>query len=212
MKAIIFDLDGVLCSTDQYHYEAWKAIADELGIPFDETVNNRLRGVSRMDSLEIVLEQYPHKLTQEEKTALAEKKNSIYRALLGKLTPADVTEGAQETMDTLRSRGWLLAVGSSSKNTPFILERLGLSGYFDAVSDGNNITRSKPDPEVFLKAADMLGLAYGQCLVVEDALAGAEAAHRAGMKAACVGDAAACGAGDWNMKCFAELLDVAEQI
>lgn len=208
MKAILFDLDGVICTTDAYHYQAWKAIADEMNIPFDETVNNRLRGVSRMESLEIILEQYPGTLTQEEKVALATKKNGIYRELLGNLTPADVTEGALVTMNALRAQGLLLAIGSSSKNTPFILQRLGLGDYFDAISDGNNITNSKPDPEVFLKAADMLGVPYDQCLVVEDALAGAEAAHRGGMKAACVGDAAACGAGDWNMSCFADLLDV----
>ncbi len=208
MKAVIFDLDGVLCSTDKYHYQAWKAIADELSIPFDETVNNRLRGVSRMASLEIVLEKYPGQLSDAKKLRLAEKKNSIYRELLSSLTPADLSAGAMDTLSALRSLGLLLAVGSSSKNTPFILQRLGLDDYFDAVSDGNNITRSKPDPEVFLKAAEMLHVPADQCLVVEDAVAGAEAAHRGGMLAACVGDAALCRAGDWNLSSLRQLLDI----
>ena len=208
MKAVIFDLDGVLCSTDKYHYQAWKAIADELSIPFDETVNNRLRGVSRMASLEIVLEKYPGQLSDAEKLCLAEKKNSIYRELLSSLTPADLSAGAMDTLSALRSLGLLLAVGSSSKNTPFILQRLGLDNYFDAVSDGNNITRSKPDPEVFLKAAEMLHVPADQCLVVEDAVAGAEAAHRGGMLAACVGDASLCRAGDWNLSSLRQLLDI----
>lgn len=208
MKAVIFDLDGVLCSTDAFHYQAWKAIADELGIPFDETVNNRLRGVSRMASLEIILEQADRPFSEEEKLLLAEKKNGIYRSLLTRLTPADRMPGATETLQLLRERGWLLAIGSSSKNTPVILERLGLDGFFDAVSDGNNITRSKPDPEVFLKAAEMLSVSPADCLVVEDAVAGAQAAHAGGMKAACVGDAARQGAGDWNLRSLRELPDI----
>ena len=208
MKAVIFDLDGVLCSTDAFHYQAWKAIADELGIPFDETVNNRLRGVSRMASLEIILEQADRPFSEEEKLLLAEKKNGIYRSLLTRLTPEDRMPGATETLQLLRERGWLLAIGSSSKNTPVILERLGLDGFFDAVSDGNNITRSKPDPEVFLKAAEMLSVEAADCLVVEDAVAGAQAAHAGGMKAACVGDAARQGAGDWNLQSLRELQDI----
>ena len=208
MKAVIFDLDGVLCSTDRYHYLAWKSIADEIGVYFDEQINNRLRGVSRMASLDIVLERCERDVPPEEKLRLAETKNSRYRELLKNLTPGDLLPGALEVLESLRRAGIRLAIGSSSKNTPFILERLGISDRFDAISDGNNISRSKPDPEVFVKAADMLGLPCGDCLVVEDALAGAEAAHRAGMKAACVGDAAQAGVGDWNMKSLAELLDI----
>lgn len=212
MKAIIFDLDGVLCTTDKYHYLAWKAVADKLGVYFDEVINNRLRGVSRMESLDIVLEKYTGSLTQEDKVQLAEEKNGIYRALLAGLTPDDVTVGALDTLNALREAGYRLAIGSSSKNTPFILERLGLGTFFDAVSDGNNITHSKPDPEVFLKAAEMLSVSPEDCLVIEDALAGAEAAHRGGMKAACVGDAAEHGAGDWNLSCFADLLPIALEL
>ena len=207
--AVIFDLDGVICFTDEYHYRAWKAMADGMGIPFDREINNRLRGVSRMASLEIILEQYTGPaLSQEEKERLAGKKNDLYRTSLGEMSPADLPAEVKETLDALRGMGLKLAIGSSSKNTPFILERIGLAGYFDAVSDGNNITRSKPDPEVFLKAAEMLGLAPDRCLVVEDAVSGAEAGHAGGMKVACLGDASKNGAGDWNMDSIRELTGI----
>ena len=167
---VIFDLDGVICFTDKYHYQAWKAVADKLGIYFDETINNRLRGVSRMDSLEIILERYDGKLTAQEKEALAEEKNALYRRLLANMSPADLSAEVKETLDALRGMGLKLAIGSSSKNTKFILSRLGLGDYFDAISDGTNITRSKPDPQVFLMAADFIGMKPEKCLVVEDAV------------------------------------------
>lgn len=211
-KAIIFDLDGVICFTDEYHYRAWKALADRLNAPFDRTINNRLRGVSRMASLEIVLETYTGpELSEEEKAALATEKNEMYRESLKEMSPADLSDEVRETLDALRAKGLKLAIGSSSKNTPFILKQIGLEGYFDAVSDGNNISRSKPDPEVFLKAAEFLGMDPADCLVVEDAVSGAEAGHAGGMKVACLGDAARQGAGDWNMNSFSELLTVVEE-
>ena len=206
-KGIIFDLDGVICSTDHYHYLAWKALADRLGAYFDETINNRLRGVSRMASLEIVLEHYNGTLTEEEKLAAAEEKNNTYRELLKQMTPADLSDEVKTTLDALRAKGLLLGIGSSSKNTRFILSRIGLGDYFDKISDGTNITRSKPDPEVFLKAAEYLGLEPKDCLVVEDAVAGVQAAHAAGMDAAAVGDAAGSGLAEYSLKNFSELLD-----
>ena len=146
IKGIIFDLDGVLVFTDKFHYRAWKAIADDMGIYFDEKINNRLRGVSRMDSLEIILERYEGKLlTMAEKVSLAEKKNQIYRELLRTMTPEDVSEEVRDTLKKLHVDGFKLAIGSSSKNTKFILEKVELIDAFDAVSDGTNITRSKPD-------------------------------------------------------------------
>ena len=191
-KAIIFDLDGVICFTDEYHYRAWKALADRLNAPFDRTINNRLRGVSRMASLEIVLETYTGpELSEEEKAALATEKNEMYRESLKEMSPADLSDEVRETLNALRAKGLKLAIGSSSKNAPFILKQIGLEGFFDAVSDGNNISRSKPDPEVFLKAAEYLGMDPADCLVVEDAVSGAEAGHAGGMKVACLGDAAA---------------------
>ena len=205
-KGIIFDLDGVICSTDHYHYLAWKALADRLGIYFDETINNRLRGVSRMESLDIVLERYDGVLSEEEKRAAAEEKNNTYRELLKQMSPADLSAEVKATLDALRARGLLLGIGSSSKNTKFILNQIGLGDYFDKISDGTNITRSKPDPEVFLKAAEYLGLGPGDCLVVEDAKAGVQAARAAGMDAAAIGDAVSCGLATYNLGSFSDLL------
>ena len=203
MKAIIFDLDGVICHTDEYHYLAWKAMADGLGVQFDREINNRLRGVSRMASLEIILENYTGELSPAEKEALATQKNELYKESLKQMSPADLSGEVKTTLDTLRGRGYKLAIGSSSKNAPFILQQLGLGGYFDAISDGNNITHSKPDPEVFVKAAQMLCIPSEECLVVEDAVCG-------GMKVACVGDAAKEKAGDYNLTSFSQLLEIAE--
>ncbi len=188
-RGIIFDLDGVICSTDEYHYLAWKALADRLGIPFDRERNNLLRGVSRMASLEIILEKSGKTYTESEKAAFAEEKNETYRKLLGRMSPADLPGDVADTLEKLREMGLKLAIGSSSKNTPFILERIGLAGFFDAVADGNCITHSKPHPEVFLKAAEMIGLDPGVCLVVEDAHAGVEAAVAGGFDCAAIGDA-----------------------
>ncbi len=206
--AVIFDLDGVICYTDEYHYQAWKAMADSIGVSFDREINNRLRGVSRMASLDIVLEKYHGELSEAEKEELADQKNEIYKKLLAQMSPADLSDEVKSTLDELRRRGYQLAIGSSSRNAPFILRQIGLGEYFDAVSDGNNITRSKPDPEVFEKAAKMLWVGAKRCLVVEDAVSGAEAAHKGGMKAACVGDASRAGAGDYNMKTVKDLLEI----
>lgn len=211
MKGIIFDLDGVIVFTDKYHYLAWKELADKIGAEFDETINNRLRGVSRMESLEIILEGYHGApFTPEQKEALATEKNETYRKLLAQMSPADVADEVRNTLAQLRARGYKLAIGSSSKNAKFILERTGLTNVFDAVSDGTNISRSKPDPEVFLKAAQFLGLEAQDCLVVEDATAGVDAARAGGMKAAAVGDAAEKKYGDYIMGSFCDLLTILE--
>lgn len=207
-KAIIFDLDGVICHTDKYHYQAWKAVADKLGIYFDEVINNRLRGVSRMESFEIILERYDAEMNEEDKIRYATEKNEIYKELLKNMTPEDLSLEVKDTLDELRSAGAVLAIGSSSKNARFILERLGLGDYFDAISDGNNITNSKPDPEVFVKAAQYVGQEPKDCLVVEDAKAGLEAAIAGGMDCAAIGDAVKCGLGTYNLDTFADLLKV----
>lgn len=208
IKALIFDLDGVLVTTDEQHYSGWQALADRLGIPFSREVNNRFRGVSRMACMDILEEIGGKCYTNQEKNAYATWKNDFYRNLLGEMTPADLTAEVKSTLDVLRERGYKLAIGSSSKNAKFILERIGLGDYFDAISDGTNITRSKPDPEVFLKAAQFLGLAAEECLVVEDATAGVDAARASGMKAAVVGDAAAKQYGDYVMNSFSNLLTI----
>lgn len=205
-KGIIFDLDGVICSTDEYHYLAWKALASRLGIPFDRTINNRLRGVSRMESLDIILEKAEITYAAEEKAAFAQEKNTLYRQLLSAMSRADLAEEVRDTLNILRNAGLKLAIGSSSKNTPFILERIGLDGFFDAVADGNAITHSKPHPEVFLKAADMLGLAPSVCLVVEDAHAGVEAGVAGGFACAAIGDAKDDSRAAYHLDAFADLL------
>lgn len=188
--AVIFDLDGVIVSTDDCHYEAWKRLADEEGIYFDKKINRRLRGVSRMDSLEIILERASGTYSAEEKAALADRKNRYYRELIQKLTPADLLPGVKSILEDLKTNGIKIAVGSSSKNAPLILERIGFKDYFDAVVDGNDLTKSKPDPQVFLLAAERLGVAPEYCVVVEDADAGVEAALAAGMQVVGVGTAA----------------------
>lgn len=204
---LIFDLDGVLVFTDRYHYLGWKQIADELGIPFDEKTNNRLRGVSRMQSLEIILEGYHGAtLTDEQKRELAARKNDIYRSYLQTMTPDDVSQEVRTTLKALRDRGYRLAVGSSSKNAGFILERVALREAFDALSDGNMITRSKPDPEVFLKAADLLGCEPEACAVVEDAEAGIDAAKDGKMTAVAIGSATAYARSDIRLEHFSDLL------
>lgn len=209
-EAIIFDLDGVICFTDKYHYQAWKAVADKLGIYFDEVINNRLRGVSRMESFEIILERYDGTMSEEDKVKYTTEKNDIYKELLKNMSPADLSSEVKETLEALRAKGLKLAIGSSSKNTPTILKQLGLGDYFDAVSDGNNITKSKPDPEVFVKASQFVGVPADQCLVVEDAKAGLEAAIAGGMDCAAIGDAVKSGLGTYNLTTFSDLLKVVE--
>lgn len=208
IKAFIFDLDGVIVFTDKFHYQAWKKMADGMGIYFDETINNRLRGVSRMDSLEIILEKYDGTLSQEKKEALAEEKNNTYRELLKTMTPADVSDEVRDTLKELRARGYKLAIGSSSKNARFILEKVELTDYFDAISDGNNIKNSKPDPEVFVKAAEYLEEKAENCIVVEDAYAGIDAAKDGGMRAAAIGDAATYERADYVLTTFSDLLKI----
>lgn len=209
MKGIIFDLDGVICFTDKFHYRAWKKLADRLGIYFDEEINNRLRGVSRMASLDIILERSDKKYTEEEKLALAEEKNETYKELLVQMSPDDLSDEVRDTLMELRNRGYKLAIGSSSKNTRTILGRIGLGDFFDEISDGTNISKSKPDPEVFLKAAEFIGEKPEDCLVVEDAMAGIEAAFRGGFKSAGLGEANNHEYVTYKMNSISDLLSIA---
>jgi len=205
-QAVIFDLDGVICSTDHYHYLAWKEIADEIGVPFDETMNNHLRGVSRMDSLELLLGSRSGDFSPEVKMEFAEKKNRSYRRLLQNMSPRDLSPDVKKTLDRVKLQGIKIAIGSSSKNAKLILRQIGLENYFHAVSDGTNITRSKPHPEVFLKASQFLEIEPRFCLVVEDAKSGVEAAIAAGMDSAAIGDAVNYAIADYNLKKFSDLL------
>ena len=189
IEAVIFDLDGVIVTTDDYHYEAWKKIADQENIYFDREINERLRGVSRMESLEIILEKSSKIYNEEEKIELATRKNDYYKNLLENLTKEDILPGILETLNYLENKKIKTAIGSSSKNTMFILNKIGLTNRFDAIVDGTMIKNSKPDPEVFLQAAEKVGIKTEKCLVIEDADAGVEAGKRAGMRVLGVGSA-----------------------
>lgn len=188
VKACIFDLDGVIVDTAKYHYIAWRNIARDLGFEFTEAHNERLKGVSRMRSLEILLEVGGIHLDQETKEALAERKNKEYLEYIMRMTPDEILPGAREFLEEVRLAGLRTALGSASRNSMTILNRLRITGLFDAIIDGNKVTKAKPDPEIFLKGAEELGIHPRQCVVFEDAEAGIEAALAAGMKCIGIGD------------------------
>lgn len=199
IKAVIFDLDGVIVSTDEYHFQGWKKMADDEGIYFDREINENLRGVSRMESLDILLKKATRSYGEAEKLAMAEKKNNIYKELLLNINPEDILPGVMNVLNALKEQEIKVAIGSSSRNTPFILKQIGLDHYFDAIADGNEIKNSKPDPEVFLLAAKKMNIAPEDCLVVEDADAGVEAAIAGGMKVLAVGFASKNDKADYKM-------------
>lgn len=211
MNAVIFDLDGVLCHTDEYHYMAWKTLADELDIPFNRKINDQLRGVSRMESLDLILRNSAICYNEQAKTMFAEKKNNIYKNLLQKITSKDLVDGAWTVLEKLRTSHVQLAIGSSSKNTPLIVEKLGIGKFFDVIVDGNQISHSKPNPEVFLSAADRLHQKPGDCLVVEDAEAGVQAAVNGGFLVAGIGPARNCPNVNYSLLSLNELLKIASR-
>ncbi|MCY7350746.1 MAG: beta-phosphoglucomutase [Cytophagaceae bacterium] len=187
ISAYLFDLDGVLVDTAEYHFKAWRRLANELGFDFTEHQNEQLKGISRMESLERILTWGNVTLTDAGKLDWATRKNGWYLEYVSRMKPADVLPGVREFLDACRAKGIKIALGSASKNARLILKNTDLLRYFDAVIDGNKTTRSKPDPEVFLLGAQELGVPPAECLVFEDAVAGIEAAHRGGMKAVGVG-------------------------
>lgn len=207
MKAVIFDLDGVIVSTDELQYHAWKRMADREGIPFDRKINNRLRGVSRSDSLAIILENSSKPYDDHQKAELMKYKNDFYVKLLDGLTHSDILPNVMALLKRLRRDGIKIAVGSSSRNAKKILEKIGLSNAFDAVADGTEIKRSKPDPEVFLAAAAKLYERPENCIVVEDAAAGIQAAKAGNMTAIGVSDARNSELADYRVN---DILQVAE--
>lgn len=190
IKGIIFDLDGVIVSTDELHYKAWKEIADSQNIYFDHSINDSLRGVSRSDSLDIILKQSDKRYSSDEKLKLMNDKNNIYLNLLEDLGIENVLPNVLKTLKILKEKGYKLAIGSSSRNAKRILNKIRLIDFFDAISDGTNIIMSKPNPEVFEKAAEMLNLKPEECIVVEDAISGIDAANAAKMLSVGIGDAA----------------------
>lgn len=218
IQGVIFDLDGVIVDTAKYHFLAWKRLAAELGFDFTEEHNERLKGVSRMASLEILLSVggIQH-LSDAEKQQLAEKKNRWYVAYIEEITPSEILPGFLPLLDFLKNHQVKVAVGSASKNARTILTRLQLLDRFDALVDGNRITEAKPDPQVFMLAADELGVPYHSCVVVEDAEAGIEAARRAGMKCIGIGSPAILGKADIVVQSldqlnFNELLNLTDSI
>lgn len=186
-KGLLFDLDGVLADTAKYHFLAWQEIAGELGIEFTKEDNERLKGVSRERSFEIVLEVGNKTMAKEEQKEYCERKNERYLSYIQKMEADEILPGVREFLEDARKKGYLISLGSASKNSALILDRLGITHYFDAIIDGTKVTKAKPDPEVFQKGAEALGLPCNSCVVFEDAKAGIEAAHRAGMKAIGVG-------------------------
>ncbi len=202
----VFDLDGVLVDTARYHFLAWRRLAEELGFVFTAEDNERLKGVSRMRSLEILLEVGGLSFPEDEMQRLAAKKNAWYVELLGSLTEQDLLPGAHDYLCRLRSEGKKIALGSASKNAPLILEKLGIGPLFDAVIDGTRVSRAKPDPEVFSVAVGALGLKPAECIVFEDAQAGIEAAHAAGCYAVGIGTPQRLPQADCHVRDLAELL------
>ena len=187
--ACIFDLDGVIVDTATYHYKAWKRLANSLGFDFTHEQNEQLKGISRMDSLDLVLGWGNIQKSDSEKLQLAQQKNAWYLEFIGQMKADEILPGVRQFIEELKAAGIRIALGSASKNSAEILERTGISDFFDVIVDGNSVTRSKPDPEVFSRGAELLGLAPESCVVIEDATAGIEAAHRAGMKVIGIGDA-----------------------
>lgn len=216
-KAVIFDLDGVICQTDELHYLAWKALADRLNIYFDHEINNRMRGMSRMACVDIILERADREYSALEKEAFAAEKNAIYADSLRKVGEKDVSDDVRETLKELKAKGVSLGIASSSKNAPEILERIGLEDTFDAIADGHDLIPADDSPEpglkaadrleeLFLKAAEKLGLQPGECLVAEDAVSGIDAGIAGGFVTAGIGPAASYEKTDYKLNKLSELL------
>lgn len=189
ISCCIFDLDGVIVDTARYHYRAWRELAADLGFVFDEEQGEAVKGVSRMASLDIVLRAggMEDRFSQAEKEALAERKNERYKQLIARMTPDEVLPGVEPFLEDLRRHGIRIVLGSASKNTHTILDRCRIGAWFDAVVDGTMTSRAKPDPEVFLMGAELVGADPAECVVFEDAAAGIEAARRGGMRSVGVG-------------------------
>lgn len=189
LKAVVFDLDGVITDSAEYHYEAWSIIAKELGISFDKDYNEKLKGVSRMESLNLILDNGPgrYSMSEDKKNEIATKKNDIYKKLIKKITPGDLLPGILPCLKALREKGIKVALASVSKNAPFIIDRLGVKDYFDHIADAAKIERSKPFPDIFLDCISGLSVDPSESIGVEDAEAGIAAIKAAGMKAVGVG-------------------------
>lgn len=212
ITAVIFDLDGVITSTDEYNYLSWEEIARELNIPFNRKINEQFRGISRDDCVSILLKGHKDEFDQNFKKYIADRKNEIYKEHLKKITPDFVAQDVVNTLKELKKRGYKMAIGSSSKNAPYILERIDCNKYFDSIVDGNQIKRTKPDPEVFLLAAEKIGKKPEECIVVGDATADIDAAIAGGMMSASISYAAKLGLGNYQLKVLSDLLSIANPL
>jgi beta-phosphoglucomutase len=210
-RAFIFDLDGVITDTAEFHYLAWKKLGDELGVTIDREFNEQLKGISRMDSLERILALHPSltEMPLVEKEKLAYQKNEHYIELIQTITPEDVLPGIEELFQKLQENHIKIAIGSASKNAPMVLEKLGLTRYIDYIVDAAKVTKGKPDPETFTTAADYLNIPYGECVGLEDAAAGIQAINRAGMFSVGIGDKEHLAAADYLVS-DTTLLDLEE--
>lgn len=202
-KALLFDLDGVLVDTAKYHYIAWKELADELGIPFTAQDNEQFKGVSRVRCMEILLELGKRTMSDDEKRYYRDKKNDIYVGYIRNMGEGEVLPGVKDFLHDARARGYLIALGSASKNSALILKRVHLTEYFDAIVDGTQVSKAKPDPEVFLQGAAALCVAPRECIVFEDAEAGIQAAHAGGMQAVGIGSSQTLPDADFHLRGFA---------
>lgn len=197
LRAFIFDLDGVLTDTAEYHYRAWKRVADEAGLPFTRDDNEHLRGVSRRESLLLILKGRPY--PEEKIQAMMARKNNYYLEFIKEISPRDLLPGAQELLEELRANDYKTALGSASKNAREVVERLGIDSLLDAISDGYSVERQKPAPDLFLHAAAQLGLPPNACVVVEDAAAGIEAAKAGGFRSIGLGPRERVGGADMTL-------------
>jgi beta-phosphoglucomutase len=209
MRAAIFDLDGVIVDTAKYHYLAWKRLANELGFDFSEEQNERLKGVSRVRSLEILLEIGGLDASEGERESMATRKNEWYVEYISKMDPHEIFPGAVDYIDYLKSKGVKIALASASKNAPLILDRLKIACLFEVVIDGTRVSKAKPDPEIFTRAASELGIPFEDCVVFEDAEAGIEAARRGGMGSVGIGKPANLKDADMVITSFQHLLTAA---
>ena len=204
-KAFLIDLDGVIVDTAVFHFKAWKKLTNLLGFDIDQEFNESLKGISRMDSLNEILKKGNLEISMEEKLKYAEIKNSWYLELVNQMTEKDILPGVKEFLNVSRNLGIKIALGSASKNATLILEKTGILSFFDAIIDGNHVSKSKPDPEVFFKGAEALQVLAKNCIVFEDAFAGVQAAKAAQMKAVGIGDSQVLTNADFVLKGLFEI-------
>lgn len=203
LKAFIFDLDGVITDTAEFHYQGWKRLAGEEGIPFNREDNEQLRGISRRKSLELILK--GKEVSEEKMQEMMDRKNSYYQELIATITEDNLLPGVLDLLEELKSRGYKLAVASASRNAKPVVKNLGIGGIFETVSDGYSVENTKPEPDLFLHTADVLGVEPEACVVVEDAEAGVEAALAAGMVAVGIGPEERVGKADYRYDRVAEI-------